>query len=67
MTRVVAAIDNSAAARSVLGVGQAVAPALGADLEAVHVLEDGHETAVGLGRRRRPLPPDPVRNTRRRR
>jgi nucleotide-binding universal stress UspA family protein len=45
MTRVVAAIDNSGAARSVLGVGQAVALALGADLEAVHVVEDGHETA----------------------
>ena len=46
MTRVVAAIDNSAAARAVLAVGRAVATALGADLEAVHVLEDGHETAT---------------------
>ncbi len=46
MTRVVAAIDNSAAARAVLVVGRAVASALGADLEAVHVLEDGHETAT---------------------
>ena len=57
MTRVVAAIDNSAAARSVLGVGRAVATALGADLDVVHVLEDGHETAsasaaaAGLGLR----------------
>jgi nucleotide-binding universal stress UspA family protein len=46
MTRVVAAIDNSAAARAVLVVGRAVAAALGADLDAVHVLEDGAETAT---------------------
>jgi len=45
MRRVLAAIDNSAAARPVLVLGRAVAHALGADLEAVHVLEDGHETA----------------------
>jgi len=46
MTRVVAAIDNSATARSVLRVARAAATAFGADLEAVHVLEDGHETAT---------------------
>ncbi len=50
MTRVVAAIDNSAAARAVLTVGRAVATSLGADLEAVHVLEDGHETATSSAR-----------------
>jgi len=45
MRRVLAAIDNSAAARPVLLLGRTVADALGAGLEAVHVLEDGHETA----------------------
>ena len=64
MTRVVAAIDNSAAARSVLTVGRSVAVALGADLEAVHVPEDGYETATAsaetAGLTLRTLPGRPV-------
>jgi len=45
MKRVVAAIDNSAAARPVLAMAQAVASALEGVIEAVHVVEDGEETA----------------------
>jgi nucleotide-binding universal stress UspA family protein len=45
MKRVVAAIDNSAAARPVLTMAQAVASALGGGMEALHVVEDGDETA----------------------
>lgn len=45
MKRVVAAIDNSAAARPVLTMAQAVASALGGTMEAFHVVEDGDETA----------------------
>jgi len=44
--RVLAALDNSAAARPVLAMGRAVAAALGAGVEAVHVLENGHETVA---------------------
>lgn len=43
--KVIAAIDDSAAARPVLTMGGAVASALGAVLEALHVTEDGGETA----------------------
>jgi len=45
MTRIIAAIDNSAAARPVLMMAQAVAGALGGTRDAVHVVEDGDETA----------------------
>ena len=46
MSIVLAAIDNSAQARSVLEVAKEVADALGVDAEAVHVTQDGHETAT---------------------
>jgi nucleotide-binding universal stress UspA family protein len=42
---VIAAIDNSAAARPVVMAAMAVAPLLGATVEAVHVTEDGDATA----------------------
>ncbi len=45
MSRIIAAIDNSAAARPVLVMAQAVASALGGSLEVIHVVEDGDETA----------------------
>jgi nucleotide-binding universal stress UspA family protein len=45
MTRVIAAIDSSPAARPVLAMAQAVAPFFGADVEAVHVLDGGVQTA----------------------
>jgi len=45
MKRIIAAIDNSAAARPVLVMAQAVAGALAGTRAAVHVLEDGDETA----------------------
>ena len=47
MSTVLAAIDNSGQARSVLAVARAVADALGAEVEAVHVAGDGHESATG--------------------
>ena len=45
MTKILAAIDNSSAARPVLAVAEAVAALLGAELEAVHVQEDAGATA----------------------
>ena len=45
MKRVIAAIDNSAAAPPVLAMARAVASALGGELEVLHVIEDGDETA----------------------
>ncbi|HEY5108798.1 MAG TPA: universal stress protein [Acidimicrobiales bacterium] len=64
MKRVLAAIDNSAATRPVLIMGQAMATALGADLEVVHVVEDGYETASSAaeatGLALHPLVGDPV-------
>jgi len=45
MKKVIAAIDNSAAARPVLIMAQAVAAALAGTLEVIHVIEDGDETA----------------------
>jgi nucleotide-binding universal stress UspA family protein len=45
MKKVIAAIDNSAAARPVLAMAQAVASALAGALDALHVIEDGEETA----------------------
>jgi nucleotide-binding universal stress UspA family protein len=45
MTKVIAAIDNNSAARPVLATARAVANLVHAELEAVHVLEDGARTA----------------------
>jgi nucleotide-binding universal stress UspA family protein len=45
MTKVLAAIDNSAAAKPVLAVAAAMGRLLDAEPEAVHVLEDGARTA----------------------
>ena len=44
MSRVIAAIDNSPAARPVLAMAKAVAPFFGADVEAVHVVQNGDQT-----------------------
>jgi nucleotide-binding universal stress UspA family protein len=64
MSTVLAAIDNSGRARSVLAVASAVAAALGAEVEAVHVAADGHETATAsaaaAGMALRLLSGDPV-------
>jgi nucleotide-binding universal stress UspA family protein len=45
MKRIIAAIDNSAAARPVLEMAQAVASALAGTRDVVHIIEDGDETA----------------------
>ncbi len=45
MKRVIAGIDNSVASRPVLTMAQAVSSALSATLDAVHVVENGDETA----------------------
>lgn len=45
MNRVIAAIDNSAAARPVLTMARALVVALAGGLEALHVSENGDETA----------------------
>ncbi len=45
MTRVLAAIDNSPAARSVLAAASSLAAFLDAEVEAVHAREDGDRTA----------------------
>ena len=45
MSRIIAAIDNSAAARPVLVMAEAVATALAGSLDVVHVVEDGDATA----------------------
>jgi len=44
--RVIAAIDNSAAARPVLAMAKAIASDLGGELDVLHVVEDGDETLV---------------------
>ncbi len=44
MKRLIACIDNSAASRPVLTAARALAPLLGASVEAVHVGEDGDRT-----------------------
>ncbi len=46
MRKILAAVDNSAAARPVLAVCRATASALGCAAEAVHVVEDGDQTAI---------------------
>ena len=51
MSRVLAAIDDSAASRPVLEAAQALAPALGARVEAIHVSEDGGRTACACAER----------------
>ena len=43
MSKVIAAVDSSAAMRPVLAMGRAVAVALGASLEVLHVVEDENE------------------------
>lgn len=48
MSRIVAAIDNSAAARPVLAMARALSVALGGVVEAVHVSEDGDETVRSM-------------------
>jgi nucleotide-binding universal stress UspA family protein len=48
MTRIIAAIDNSAAARPVLLMAQAVAFTLAGELDLIHVVEDGAETSRAL-------------------
>jgi nucleotide-binding universal stress UspA family protein len=64
MKRVVAAIDNSAAARPVLIMARAVASALDSVVDAVHVIEDGDETAnasaEAAGLHLRALSGDPI-------
>jgi nucleotide-binding universal stress UspA family protein len=64
MKRVIAAIDNSAAARPVLAMAQAVATALASTLDVLHVIEDGEETARAsaetAGTALRTLSGDPV-------
>jgi nucleotide-binding universal stress UspA family protein len=62
--KVIAAIDNSAAARPVLAMGRAVSSALAATLEVVHVIEDSDDTArasaEAAGAPLRALSGDPV-------
>jgi len=62
--KVVAAIDNSAAARPVLAMAQAVSSALGGALEVIHVTEGPDETARASARAAdgalRILPGDPL-------
>lgn len=64
MKRVIAAIDNSAAARPVLAMAQAVASALGGAVDAIHVIQDGDKTAIAsaeaAGTALRTLSGDPV-------
>lgn len=48
MGRIIALVDNSAAARPVLGTAVALGPVLGATVEAVHVTENGSGTAAAL-------------------
>src|SRR5215213_784015 len=64
MKKIIAAIDNSAASRPVLTVGLALAPVLGATVEAVHVSDEEGLTARGaadaLGVLLHVLPGDPL-------
>lgn len=48
MSRIVAAIDNSPAARPVLSVALALGPVLGAEVEAVHVADEEGDTAAAV-------------------
>jgi nucleotide-binding universal stress UspA family protein len=64
MTRVIAAIENSLAARPVLVTAAAVADVLGGSVEALHIADDGGHTAQAsaeqAGVALRQLPGDPV-------
>jgi hypothetical protein len=64
MTRLLAAIDNSAVARHVLETANAVAPLYGATVDAIHIREDGDRTAqaaaAATGLELRELPDDVV-------
>jgi len=64
VSKIIAAIDNSAAARPVLTMAHAVARALGGSPEAAHVLEGGDETAraeaEGMGIPLRALAGEPL-------
>jgi nucleotide-binding universal stress UspA family protein len=50
MTKVLAAVDNTAAARSVLAAAVALGDLLDAEVEAIHVREDGHRTVDAAAR-----------------
>jgi Universal stress protein family len=50
MSKVLAALDNSAAARPVLVSAAALARLLGTEVEAIHIREDGHQTAQAAAR-----------------
>jgi nucleotide-binding universal stress UspA family protein len=50
MKKIVAALDNSAAAGSVVATAQSLAAVFGADVEAVHVGEDGDRIAAAVAR-----------------
>jgi len=50
MSKIVACIDNSAAAHPVLAAARAIAPVLGASVEAVHVVEDGDRNSRAAAR-----------------
>jgi nucleotide-binding universal stress UspA family protein len=50
MTKVLAAVDNTAAARSVLAAAVALGDLLGVEVEAIHVREDGHRTVDAAAR-----------------
>ena len=64
MSLVIAAIDNSAASRPVLAAALTIARMLGAEAEAVHVVEEGDATARAAadaaGVRFRAVPGDPL-------
>ncbi len=51
MRKIIAAIDNGPAARPVLGTAIGLGPVLGANVEAVHVTEDGQTTARAAAER----------------
>ena len=64
MTKILSAIDNSLTAKPVLAMSAALAPVLGADVEAMYVAEDGghtaRECAASCGIAFRQLPGDPL-------
>ena len=64
MSKIIAAIDNSAASGPVVAMAHAVASALDAPLEVLHVIEDGAETARAVaqagGMQLRTLVGDPL-------
>jgi nucleotide-binding universal stress UspA family protein len=50
MSKVLAAVDNTPAARAVLAAAVAFGDLLGAEVEAIHAREDGHSTAEAAAR-----------------